>query len=149
AKTTNSVLTIPATGTYYVRTLSYDGGTRTGGYQFRLDLARGIQIEPYDFNQANNIPGNASGLSFAAGAAGHLVATVAGSLYSGEGLDYYALGRLDPGNQVAVSSRAIGVSTLNYKVLVVGAAAGTLPDQDGSQTDPKATAIITQSDDYY
>ena len=26
-----------------------------GSYQFRLDLGRGVQLEPYDFNFANNI----------------------------------------------------------------------------------------------
>ena len=100
SKATNSVFTIPATGTYYVRALHRDGNG-TGSYQFRLDLARGsLQLEPYDRNFANNSIGSASGLGFTPGAAGHLVATVAGTLYSQEGLDYYPLGRLDPGNPV-------------------------------------------------
>lgn len=146
-KTTNSVLTIPATGTYYVYALSRDGGTRTGSYQFRLDLGRGIQLEPYDFNFANDSIGGANGLTFQPGAAGHLVATVAGSLYSQEGVDYYALGRLDPGNQVVVSSRTISVSGLSYRVQVVGAVVGLMPDQDGSQQDRKSfwTAFATAS----
>src|SRR5262249_5034086 len=51
-KATNAVFTVPATGTYYARALSYDGGTRTGSYRFRLDLGRSVQLEPYDFNFA-------------------------------------------------------------------------------------------------
>src|SRR5262249_50712766 len=83
SKITNSVLTIPASGTYYVWTRDYYGDTNTlGSYQFRLDLGRGIQLEPYDFNFANNSTSTANTLSFSAGAAGHLVASVAGSLYS-------------------------------------------------------------------
>src|SRR5207237_384256 len=72
-----------------------------------------------------------------------------GSLYSQEGLDYYWAGRLDAGNAVRVTSRTIGVSTLNYKVQVVGKTVGLLPDADGSQLDNHASATITQSDDYY
>ena len=88
------------------------------------DLGRSVQLEPYDFGQANNSTGAASALAYAAGAPGHLAASVAGSLYSGEGLDYYALGRLDPGNRVDVASRTISVSGLTYKVQVVGGTHG-------------------------
>ena len=146
SKSTAPAYTIPADGTYYVR-MGNQGGT--GSYQFRVDLGRSVQLEPYDFGQANNSIAGASGLAYAAGAPGHLTASVAGSLYSGEGLDYYRLGRLDPGNRVDVASRAISVSGLTYKVQVVGATAGTLSDQDGSQADPRATVLITQADEYY
>ena len=50
-------------------------------------------------------------------------------------MDYYALGRLDPGNQVVVSSRTISVSGLTYRLQVVGGVVGLLPDADGSQQD--------------
>src|SRR5205823_10535526 len=72
-KYTNFVYTIPAAGTYYVRLLD-DNQNETGSYQFRVDLGRGIQLEPYDYNfydndlsQATNYP-----LSFQFGAPGHL-----------------------------------------------------------------------------
>ena len=120
-KSTAAAYAIPADGTYYVR-MGNQGGT--GSYQFRVDLGRSVQLEPYDFGQANNSTGAASALAYAAGAPGHLAASVAGSLYSGEGLDYYALGRLDPGNRVDVASRTISVSGLTYKVQVVGAQRG-------------------------
>ena len=97
---------------------------------------------------ANSI-GGANELNFAAGAAGHLVASVAGSLYSQEGVDYFTLGKLDAGNAVSVSSRTISVSGLTYKVQVVGKTVGLLPDADGSQLDAKASVTVTQNDDYY
>ncbi len=152
-KTTNQVYTIPVTGTYFVQTLHNTnyGGNNTGSYQFRVDLGRGVQLEPYDFNFYNNTLSQAANypLSFQAGAAGHLLASVAGSLYSQEGLDYFPLGRLDPGNQVTVSSRTISVSGLTYKVQVVGATVGLLPDADGSQLDARASVAIALTDDYY
>ena len=146
SKSTAAAYAIPADGTYYVR-MGNQGGT--GSYQFRVDLGRSVQLEPYDFGQANNSTGVASALAYAAGAPGHLAASVAGSLYSGEGLDYYALGRLDPGNRVDVASRTISVSGLTYKVQVVGASMGVLPDADGSQQDNRATVTVAQNDDYY
>jgi hypothetical protein len=81
-------------------------------------------LEPYDFSFANDSIGGASGLGLGAGSPGHLVASVAGSLYTGEGTDYYALGRLDPGNAVNVASRTISLSTLNYRIQMVGKIVG-------------------------
>jgi hypothetical protein len=103
AKLTNEVYSIPATGTYYVRLLDQNQN-EPGSYQFRVDLGRGVQLERYDYNFYNNDLSQAANypLTFTAGAAGHLLASVAGSLYSQEGLDYYPLGRLDGGNQVVV-----------------------------------------------
>src|SRR5262249_51851535 len=97
----------------------------------------------------NNSVSGASALTFAPGAAGHLGASVAGSLYSQEGVDYYALGRLDPGNQGVVSSPTISRSRPGYRGQGVGATGGRLPHPDRSQQDPKATVNIAQTDDYY
>src|SRR4030095_5932986 len=80
---------------------------------------------------------------------GHLLEHLAGSLYSEEGSDPFALGKLDPGNQVVVGSRTITGSSLTYKVQVVGKNAGLLADGDNSQLDNKATVSSTTSDDYY
>ena len=110
-----------------------------------------MQLEPYDLNQYNNSLSNAANypLSFQAGSPGHLVASVAGSLYSQEGLDYFALGRLDPGNRIEVASRVISLSALGYRVQVVGGTVGLMPDEDGSQQNTQALVSITQTDDYY
>ena len=91
-----------------MRVLDYIDANETGSYQFRVDLGRGVQLEPYDCNFYNNDLSQAANypLTFQAGAAG-TCGQVAGSLYSQEGLDYYPLGRLDPGNQVDVASRTI------------------------------------------
>ncbi len=147
AKATNAVYTLPATGTYYVQAMDYYG--YAGAYQLRVDLGRGVPLEPNDANFANNSLGGANALSFTAGDAGHLVTTLAGSLYSQEGVDYFALGRLDPGNQIEVSSRTLSLSTLGYRVQVVGNTVGLLPDEDGSQQDTGASITIGQTDDYY
>ena len=129
--------TIPATGTYYVRAAqTTTPATRTGSYQFRLDLGRGIQLEPYDRNFANNNTSTRQRPELSGRAPrGTWWRRWRGSLYSQEGVDYYALGRLDPGNQVVVSSRTISVSGLTYKLQVVGGVVGLLPDADGSQHD--------------
>src|SRR5205085_236670 len=139
-------LTIPADGTYYLRILNWPGYGGTWSYQARVDLGRGLQLEIGDWNFENGSVGGAVGLPFSPGAAGHQVGSVGGSLYTQDGLDYYRLGRLDPGNKVTVSSRTISVSGLTYKVQVVGGVVGLLPDQDGSQLDNKATVNIQQSD---
>jgi len=51
-----------------------------------VDLGRGVQVEPYDWSQGNNTIAGANALAFGAGEAGHQIASVAGSLYSQEGL---------------------------------------------------------------
>jgi hypothetical protein len=100
-KATNQVVRLQTGGTHYVQMRNYHGGDYTGSYQFRVDLGRGVQLEPHDWNfyndnlnQAANYP-----LSFEAGSAGHLIGKVAGSVYSQDARDYYRLGRLDPGAQ--------------------------------------------------
>ena len=148
-KTVAPAFTIPADGTYYARMLNWPGYTGSWAYQFRIDLGHSVQLEPYDWNFSNDSIAGANALTYNAGSPGHLVASVAGSLYSQEGTDYYSLGRLDPGNAIAVSSRLISVSSLGYRLQVVGKTVGVLPDQDGSDQDAQVTATITQSDDYY
>jgi hypothetical protein len=72
-KTSYPAFTIPADGTYYARILNWPNFGGNWAYQFRIDLGRSVQLESYDWNQANDSISGANGLSFAAGAPGHAV----------------------------------------------------------------------------
>ena len=74
-----SYYSIPADGTYYVRVGDYYYNTTPGSYEVRVELARGIQLES-DRNYDNNSFSNADVLTLQQGDAGHLLATVAGTV---------------------------------------------------------------------
>ena len=126
AKTTNSVVHDPGRR-HLLRARPLDSARLLavlGSYQFRVDLGRSVQLEPYDFNSYNNDLNNAAshpGLRSRA-RPGTWSASVAGSLYSEEGLDYSRWAGSTRATQVTVASRTISVSGLTYKVQVVGKA---------------------------
>ena len=109
-------LTIPADGTYYVRVLNCPATPVFGRYQLRVDLGRSVQLEPYDFNFANNSIGGASNFPTVTG--DQRFGTIAGSLYSQEGVDYYKIGTVNPGETIFISTRLPSFSTLSPAVEV-------------------------------
>ncbi len=149
-----SYYSIPADGTYYVRVGDYYYNTTPGSYEVRVELARGIQLES-DRNYNNNSFSNADVLTLQQGDAGHLLATVAGTVMAPESTtwdqDRYQLGTLTAGNQVALSLQLPADSSLVPRVRLLKADGTEVADEDGDPWDAHFLGTIADGQDgvYY
>jgi hypothetical protein len=151
SKTTNSVFTVPATGTYYLWTRDYSGGSGAGlgSYQLRLDLGRAVQLEPYDYNFANNSTAGASNFPLTV-SGNQRFGTMAGSLYSQEGVDYYKIGTANPGETIFVSTRLPSVSVLSPAVEIRDERDFYWNERTGGRSfDGVAEVAVTETHTYY
>jgi hypothetical protein len=115
----SGVVTLPATGSYFVRVAS--NNDYQGEYRVRVTLARPpLQLEGEDNGSINTA--NSPGL---ARTNNHLQAIVAGYLSVGDGGDYYSLGYLLGGSSVRLSVKEPSTSGV-AEILSIYNAAGTL-----------------------
>ena len=146
--------TIPTSGTYYLElggNGNYNGWYNyetTGAYQMHVELARGIQQES-DASDANDTISGANALSLSHGAAGHLVATVAGTNMSATDKDVYGLGTLSAGNVVTLNVQLPSSSSWNGMVTVVDGSGTPVADTDGNLMDGHFLGTIPAAGAYY
>jgi predicted DNA-binding protein (MmcQ/YjbR family)/methionine-rich copper-binding protein CopC len=136
-------------GSYYVLVGKdyYSGG---GAYRFQIDVARGIQMES-DANYYNGSITQANALHLSADN-GDQVATVAGAIMLPESFvdkDVFALGRLNAGNTVELSTVLPSTSTLMPLVTLMHADGTPVTDFDGNRADGNFSATLLSDDDYY
>ena len=137
-------------GSYYVLVGKdyYSGG---GAYRFQIDVARGIQMES-DANYYNGSITQANGLHLSADN-GDQEATVAGAIMLPENStldkDLFALGRLNAGNMVELSTVLPSTSTLMPLVTLLHADGTPVTDFDGNKADGNFSATLLSDDDYY
>src|SRR5688572_2878002 len=139
-----SHFTITSSGTYYALVGSSGG---TGGYQARVDLVRGLQIEA-DADFANDTIAGANVLRKTTAAA-QARARVAGTIMAGGDVDTFYLGRLNAGNMVDASTRFPAASSLNAQITLLTATNTALVDADGNTTNGHAQATVASDGDYY
>jgi hypothetical protein len=142
--------TIPTSGTYYINVNQIYG--TTGAYVIHVELARGIQQES-DRGYSNDYNEGANAISFAHGAPGHLLATVAGTSMAASGSnldeDLFQLGTLTAGDVVQLSTRLPSVSTWNGAVTVVDGNGVAVADEDGNLLDGNFRGTIITDGIYY
>ena len=135
------LVTVP--GTYYLRVSK--NYLSDWEYRFRVTkLAPGVQYET-----ENNVNlGNADGLVFEA-AAGALTASVAGYLPTNDsgGVDYFLLGNLSPGNEIAVDFTAPELSALGAVLQVRRSDNSVVAGSEAG--DAQLAFTVVESDTYY
>ncbi len=108
------VYTVPTSGRFYIEVLG-DTDTTSGGYQFRVDIARGINLE-WDQNYRNDSLNNANSLDFAQTGA-LKTASVAGTVMATESTntdqDVFNLGFMRASSSIDVSLQLPAWSTLS------------------------------------
>jgi hypothetical protein len=116
----SGVVTLPKTGTYFVRVAA--SSDYQGEYRLRVTLARPpVQLS----SEANTSLGAASTVRLVRTNNNHLVGSLAGYLSLGNGADYYSFGNLLGGTTVTVGFRQPASSGI-AEMLSIYNAAGTL-----------------------
>ncbi len=143
-----SYYTVTSSGSFNARITSQSN--TTGHYELRVDVARGIDLES-DGQYANDSISGADSLNLSLGAPGQVLGVVNGTIMATEGSnpdeDYFSLGRLDPGNTIALTTTLPSLSTLDANVRVVDSGGTDLADTDGSESG--FSGAVVGSDDYY
>ena len=142
---------IPSDGAYYLRVGKNYWSTTVGTYQFRLDVARGLNLES-DVSFNNDSVSNADPLGFST--TGNVrTARVAGAVMLPEGSnndeDRFNIGLQTAGNQVELSVDLPSSSALAPQLRLVDASGVRVPDADGDPTDGHFRVTLAKDDVYY
>ena len=142
---------VAADGLYYLKVGRYYNSTAAGGYELRVQVARGVQQES-DANYGNDSTGTANALSLAVDGNRRL-ATVQGTVMGPQGgntdEDVYALGVYNTGNVVELGLRLPSGGSLQPKVTLLDASGAAVADQDGDPSDGHVRATLAADGQYY
>ena len=126
---------ITSSGTYYARVYSdtyWGGGSATGTYELRVDVARGIDLES-DTGYSNDSISGANTLTLTVGDPGHKMGVVAGTVMSPDSWntdeDVFLLGTLSAGNVVELTTTLPSSSTLVARVRLLDASGTEVTDE--------------------
>ena len=137
-----------ASGSYYVL-VGKDYSSGGGSYDLQVDVARSIDQES-DANYSNGKISSANSLTLVKDGITHQHSTVAGIIMLPEygfDQDVYALGRLNSGNLVELSTTLPSTSTLVAKVTLLAPDGSVVAD--GNSADGHFSATLASDGEYY
>ncbi|WP_168215735.1 CARDB domain-containing protein [Roseimaritima ulvae] len=140
---------LPATTTYYVRMGKYYWDQTPGGYDLRVNLARGVELET-DQNYANDTTGGADGLTFEQSGAlrtAKVAGTVMGAESSNLDEDLFALGFMRADSLISLSLDLPEWSALAPTLEILDASGEVVAEANGA--DPLSASFTALVDGNY